>query len=80
MIMSKHLNRACLPKRAFSSDEVESVYGVPKGTLANLRCRREGAVFFKVGGKVYYRVDEFEKWFFSNRVLTKDAVSSRMGG
>jgi len=56
-------------------DEIAQHYGIPTGTLANMRCKKVGCPFFRVGGRrIFYRVDQFEKWFFSNPVLTKDAI------
>ena len=56
-----------------SPAEVEQLYGIPVGTLANLRCKRRGPRFFKVqGGKVIYRVADIEAWLFANPVLTID--------
>ena len=66
-----------LTKIALSANEVERVYGVPRGSLANLRCRREGAKYFTVGKKIYYRISDFEAWFFGSPVLTKDAVRTK---
>lgn len=72
--MAKHFDRAYQPKRALSPDDVEIIYGIPRGTLANLRSKRVGCVFWKVGSKCYYRADEFERWFFSHKILTKDSI------
>lgn len=54
-----------------------AVYGIDKGTLANYRSRREGCKFFKVNKRVFYRKDDFEKWFFGNPVLTSDSLPER---
>ena len=79
--MAQHRSKQAIVTRvAITAEEAEVAYSIPRGTLANLRCRREGPVFFKVGSRCYYKVAGFEEWFFSKRVLTKDAVSSRMGG
>ena len=53
-----------------SAQEAELLYGIDAGHLANLRYRREGAPFFKIGRKAFYKKTEFEAWLFSNPVLT----------
>lgn len=66
--------RVAISRKSLSAGDVEAIYGVPRGTLANLRSRREGAVFHRVGKKIYYKIDDFERWFVAEPVLTKDVV------
>jgi len=61
-------------KKALTPDEVSEMYGFSKGTLANLRNKREGAKFYKVGRKVLYRVEDLENWLFQNPVQTVDSL------
>ena len=61
-------------KITLTGDEIERLYGVDRGTLANYRTKRIGCRYFKVGAKVYYKTDEFERWFFSRPVLTADCL------
>jgi hypothetical protein len=50
-------------------------YNLNIGTLANLRSRREGSRYLKVGRrKVLYRVADLESWLFSQPVKTKDSL------
>lgn len=58
-------------------DEAVKLFGIPKGTLANLRCQKKGCRFFKVGKRVVYRVEDFERWVMSNPCLTIDQMPSR---
>lgn len=64
------------PKKiAISAEQAQELYGVNKGTLANLRNQKKGPPYYKVPGKgnrnkVIYRVDEFEAWLFSNPIKT----------
>jgi len=67
-----------LKKKALTPNEAAEMYGIPAGSLANLRCRREGPKFYKVGRKVLYLLEEFEAWLRMNPVLTKDALESWM--
>jgi len=60
-------------KKAMTPDEIAEQYGLSKGTLANLRNKREGARYFKCGRKVLYRVDDFERWLYRNPVQTIDS-------
>jgi len=64
-------------KVALSGEEIEKLYGIDAGTLANYRSRREGCRFFKVNKRVFYKKVDFEKWFFSNPVLTIDSIPER---
>lgn len=45
-------------------------YGVCKGSLANMRNRKQGPPYLKVGRKVLYDVKSFEAWVFANPVKT----------
>jgi len=64
-------------KITLTGDDIECTYGVDKGTLANYRHMRKGCKFFKVGKRVLYRRDDFEKWLFGNPVLTIDSMPER---
>ncbi len=44
------------------------------GTLANLRSKKQGPKFFKVGKKVVYRPEDIEAWLFRNPVLTVGGI------
>ncbi len=60
-------------KKTITADEAVAMFGIPRGTLANLRSQRRGCRFFKVGKRVLYRVEDFEKWITSNPVMTIDS-------
>jgi orotidine-5'-phosphate decarboxylase len=62
--------------RAFSPKDAVAVYpGVgTTGTLANLRVKKRGPRFFKVGRKVVYRAEDIEAYLFARPVLTRDSV------
>lgn len=47
------------------------------GSLANLRCKKEGPKYYKVGKKVLYRRSDLETWLGSQPVLTRDSVPER---
>lgn len=61
-------------KRMVGPEEAESLYSIPKGTLANWRWAKKGPKFFKVGHKVLYKLDDLEDFFTSNPVLTVDSL------
>lgn len=51
--------------------EVEEVYGIPEGSLANLRYRKVGPRFFKAGlRRVVYKVADIEEWISQGVVVT----------
>jgi hypothetical protein len=66
-----------IEKITLSGEEIEMLYGIDAGTLANYRSRKEGCRFYKVKRRVFYRKDEFEKWFFGNPILTIDSLRER---
>lgn len=45
-------------------------YGICRGSLANMRNKKQGPPYLKVGRKVLYPVKDFEAWLFSNPVKT----------
>lgn len=49
-------------KRAVTSAEAASMYGWTVGALAQLRHRRQGPKFYKVGKKVLYFIEDIESW------------------
>lgn len=63
------------PKKTISPKEASVTYGFCEGTLANLRYRKQGPKFYRVGRKVLYLAEDFERWVLSNPVLTKDSLT-----
>jgi len=64
-----------IEKRAITPAEVEIAYGIPKGSLANMRWRRIGPRYFKAGArKVLYLVSDVEAWIARNPVQTIDLI------
>jgi hypothetical protein len=60
--------------RTITPEQASAMYGLCKGTLANLRSQKKGCAYFTIGRKVLYRVDDFEKWLFQNPVETVDSI------
>jgi len=64
-----------LGKKAMTPREVEAVYSIPMGSLANMRHLRMGPKYFKAGPKrVLYRVTDVEDWISQRPVLTMDSL------
>lgn len=59
-------------KKTISPKTASEMFGFSVGALANLRCKRQGPKYYRVGRKVLYFLEDFESWVFSNPVLTKD--------
>jgi len=61
--------------------EVQEIFGIPEGTLANLRWAKRGPKYFKKpGGRgVFYLWEDLEGWLFSNPVHTLDSVKNEEG-
>jgi hypothetical protein len=64
-------------KITLTGDEIEAIYGVDKGTLANLLSKRLGCPYYKQGRRCYYKKSDWETYFFSNPVLTSDFILER---
>ena len=66
-----------LKKKTLNAKEVEGIYGLCRGTLGNLRWKKVGPRYFKVGKrKVLYRVADIENWVFKEVVETRDSLGS----
>ena len=60
-------------RKMLSPAEVEVVYGISRGSLANLRWARKGPRYFKVGSRrIRYRMEDIRAWAESNPVNTID--------
>ena len=62
-------------KVALSAKQVEQVYSIPIGSLANMRWRREGPKFYKVNRRVVYFAADIEDWLTRFPVLTTDCIN-----
>ncbi|MCX5813642.1 MAG: helix-turn-helix domain-containing protein [Proteobacteria bacterium] len=60
-----------------SPQQVSDAYGLPKGTLANMRWARKGPRFYKQNRKILYKVADLEAWLYQNPVMTIDAHLDR---
>jgi len=60
--------------------EVEAIFGISEGALANLRWAKQGHRFFrKPGGRsIFYRCRDVEAWLSSNPVQTGDSMEGDM--
>jgi len=66
-----------LIKRAITPAELETIYGIPRGSLANMRWAKKGPKYFKAGPRrVIYMVEDVEEWLSRNPVLTTDSVKA----
>lgn len=66
------MNKSELVKRSGTPQEINEIYGLDVGTLANLRSQKKGPKFFKVGKRVYYFLTDVETWLRRCPVLTSD--------
>lgn len=60
--------------RAATPEQISRIYGIATGTLANMRAKKTGAKYYKVGRKVLYFYEDFENWVKSSPVHTKDSI------
>lgn len=63
-------------QKALTPKDVVEVYPATGcvGSLANMRCKKIGPKFFKIGRKVVYRPEDIEAYLFQNPVQTIDSV------
>lgn len=67
-----------LKKVTLRPPEVEAVYGIPEGSLANMRYKKTGPKFFKAGlRRVVYRIEDIENWLNQSPVFTSDSIEAR---
>ncbi|MCX5806970.1 MAG: helix-turn-helix domain-containing protein [Proteobacteria bacterium] len=64
-------------KQAITAEQAAEVYGLSKGTLANMRFAKKGPKFYKVGRKILYKVTDLEAWLYQNPVQTLDSRNDR---
>ncbi len=65
-------------KKAMTPREVEAVYSIPMGSLANMRWSKTGPRYFKAGPRrVLYRVQDVEEWIEKKPILTIDSLEDR---
>lgn len=64
-----------LKKRTLTPAEVEEIYGIPRGSLANMRWAKRGPRYYKrPGGRsVFYLREDVERWVLQNPVVTLDS-------
>jgi len=67
-------NSKKIEREAFTPSDVAYMFQMSEGTLANMRCRRTGPRFYKVGRKVLYFKPDLEIWSKANPIQTIDSV------
>ncbi len=74
------MNEKPLKRIALKPSEVKAMFGIPEGTLANLRWAKKGPRYFKKpGGRgVFYLLSDVEDWITSNPVETIDSIGARI--
>lgn len=65
-----------LKKIALKPSEVRAMFGIPEGTLANLRWAKKGPRYFKKpnGRGVFYLLSDVHDWITSQPVQTMDSI------
>jgi hypothetical protein len=61
-------------KQTLSPRGITECYGIPEGTLANMRWQKQGPKYYRVGRRILYKVADVEAWLFSHPVLTIDSL------
>ena len=63
-----------MDRKSATPQEIAAIYGVNAGTLANLRSQGKGAKYYRLGTKIIYFIEDFERWLTSEPVMTADSV------
>jgi len=64
-------------KKAITPAELEAIYGIPRGSSANMRWAKKGPKYYKAGPRrVIYMVEDVEEWLSRNPVLTRDSMEA----
>jgi len=61
-------------KRSLTPQQLEKAYGIPVGTLANLRYLKRGCKYHKVGRRILYFVEDIEAWLRKQPFQTMDSL------
>jgi predicted DNA-binding transcriptional regulator AlpA len=62
-------------KRAITPAELEAIYGIPRGSAANMRWAKKGPKYYKAGARrVIYMVEDVEEWLSRKPVLTSESI------
>ena len=70
-------------KRTLTPQQVEEIYGIPVGTLANMRCQKRGPKYFPLGDipgkrrRILYYIEDIETWIRKYPVLTIDSLNQK---
>ncbi|MEN6318648.1 MAG: hypothetical protein ABFD82_07830 [Syntrophaceae bacterium] len=63
-----------IKKISGSPHEISMIYGIPEGSLANMRCKKVGPKYYRVGRKIIYFFSDAENFIRANPVLTLDSI------
>src|SRR4051794_26453621 len=55
------------------ADEVAQMFGVTKGCLAKWSSAKDGPVYYKLAGRIYYKKEDLEAFIEHARVVTAAA-------
>ena len=68
-----------MERKYLEPKEVEKIYRIKVGTLANWRSQGKGPVYSKCGRKVLYSVVKLDEWYKINQVRTIDQARLSCG-
>ena len=63
-------------KRFLTPREVEAIYSLKAGTLANLRHLRRGPKYYRIGSKILYSAQDIENWINRHLVDAEDSLGT----
>jgi len=78
---NKDMKKKLEEKRTLTPQQVEEIYGIPVGTLANMRCQKRGPKYFPLGDipgkrrRILYYIEDIESWIRKYPVLTIDSLN-----
>lgn len=76
-LVPEKIRHAVKPPEKLRREDAAEYLGVEKSTLDTWACRGKGPEFCKVGGKVWYFVDDLDAWLKSRKTNCSSALSAR---
>jgi hypothetical protein len=64
-------------RRTVTPQEAAEIYGLSVGSLANQRVKRQGSRYYTCGRRVFYLVEDLERWLLRNPVMTIDSLPEK---
>lgn len=65
-----------MDRKTLTPQQVAQVYGFPVQTLANWRWLGEGPSYIKIGKKIFYRIEDMDRYLNDHLITTRDTADA----